>query len=169
MLFARVAAIGLAIARGRPHFAAAQAPVSGGPVDAALIEDLVAANRILADQGCSMPMAMSGPPSTNPNRYLISRAMSPANATATAHHEFGLDSNPVDQARPQHVPRALHPGEIYKARPDVNAVIHSHRRPCPVRHHHMCDTASVPHRHHFSMSRSVLRDPRWRAGRPTCW
>jgi hypothetical protein len=33
------------------HLAAAQAPVSGGPVDAQLIEDLVAANRILADQG----------------------------------------------------------------------------------------------------------------------
>ncbi len=29
----------------------AQAPASGGPVDPALIEDLVTANRILADQG----------------------------------------------------------------------------------------------------------------------
>jgi hypothetical protein len=40
------------------HFAAAQAPVSG-PVDSQLIEDLVSANRILADQGCLALTAMS--------------------------------------------------------------------------------------------------------------
>ncbi len=127
MLFARVAAIALLSLVAGPHFAAAQAPVSGGPVDAALIEDLVAANRILADQGVLDAYGhVSIRHPTNPNRYLISRAMSPANATATDIMEFGLDSNPVDQrGRSMFLERFIH-GEIYKARPDVNAVIHSH-------------------------------------------
>jgi hypothetical protein len=33
------------------HFAAAQAPISGGPVDSQLIEDLVSANRISRRSG----------------------------------------------------------------------------------------------------------------------
>ncbi|MGH9204791.1 MAG: hypothetical protein ACRD2A_26495, partial [Vicinamibacterales bacterium] len=55
--------------------AAAQAPPSsGGRVDPALIEDLVAANRILANQGVldaygHVSMRHPG----NPNRYLLSR------------------------------------------------------------------------------------------------
>jgi ribulose-5-phosphate 4-epimerase/fuculose-1-phosphate aldolase len=85
------------------HFTAAQAPVSAGPVVSQLIEDLVAANR-----------------------YLVSRAMSPADVTAADIMEFDLDSNPVDQrGRSIFLERFIH-GEIYKARPDVNAVIHSH-------------------------------------------
>ena len=40
--------------------------------------------------------------------------------------EFDLDSNPVDQrGRGMFIERFIH-GEIYKARPDVNAVVHSH-------------------------------------------
>jgi ribulose-5-phosphate 4-epimerase/fuculose-1-phosphate aldolase len=109
------------------QFAAAQAPVSGGPVDAQLIEDLVAANRILADQGVLDAYGhVSIRHPANPNRYLVSRAMSPANVTAADIMEFDLDSNPVDQrSRSLFLERFIH-GEIYKARPDVNAVIHSH-------------------------------------------
>ncbi len=109
------------------HFAAAQAPISGGPVDSQLIEDLVSANRILADQGVLDAYGhVSIRHPTNPNRYLISRAMSPANVTAADIMEFDLDSNPVDrQGRSLFLERFIH-GEIYKARPDVNAVIHSH-------------------------------------------
>src|SRR5260370_18234711 len=39
---------------------------------------------------------------------------------------YELDSNPVDQqGRVMYIERYIH-GEIYKARPDVNAVVHSH-------------------------------------------
>jgi HCOMODA/2-hydroxy-3-carboxy-muconic semialdehyde decarboxylase len=109
------------------HFAAAQAPVSGGPVDPQLIDDLVSANRILADQGVLDAYGhVSIRHPTNPNRYLVSRAMSPANVTAADIMEFDLDSNPVDpRGRSLFLERFIH-GEIYKARPDVNAVIHSH-------------------------------------------
>jgi hypothetical protein len=37
----------------------AASPASGGAVDRALLEDLAAASRILADQGVSTPTAMS--------------------------------------------------------------------------------------------------------------
>src|SRR5580704_8471257 len=78
MLFARMTAIALLWHMAGPHFAAAQAPASGGPVDAALIEDLVAANRILADQGVLDAYGhVSIRHPANPNRYLVSRAMSP--------------------------------------------------------------------------------------------
>jgi len=127
MLFARMAAIALLSLVAGPHFAAAQAPASGGPVDAALIEDLVAAHHILADQGVLDAYGhVSIRHPANPNRYLIARAMSPADVTAADIMEFDLDSKPVDQrGRSMFLERFIH-GEIYKARPDVNAVIHSH-------------------------------------------
>ena len=105
----------------------AQTPASGGPVDPALIDDLVTANRILADQGVLDAYGyVSIRHPTNPNRYLVSRAMSPADVTAADIMEFDLDSNPVDRrGRSMFLERYIH-GEIYKARPDVMAVIHSH-------------------------------------------
>jgi ribulose-5-phosphate 4-epimerase/fuculose-1-phosphate aldolase len=105
----------------------AQAPTSGSPVDPALIDDLVTANRILADQGVLDAYGhVSIRHPGNPNRYLVSRAMSPADVTAADIMEFDLDSNPVDQrGRSMFLERFIH-GEIYKARPDVMAVIHSH-------------------------------------------
>jgi ribulose-5-phosphate 4-epimerase/fuculose-1-phosphate aldolase len=127
MLLARMTAIALLWLMAGPHLAAAQAPASGGPVDAALIEDLVAANRILADQGVLDAYGhVSIRYPANPNRYLVSRAMSPGNVTAADIMEFDLDSNPVDErGRSMFLERFIH-GEIYKVRPDVNAVIHSH-------------------------------------------
>jgi len=102
-------------------------PRSGGPVDPKAIDDLVAANRILADQGvldgyghCSIRHP------TAPDRYFLSRSLSPAIVTAADIIEFDLDSNPVNQnGRRMYLERFIH-GEIYKARPDVNAVVHTH-------------------------------------------
>jgi ribulose-5-phosphate 4-epimerase/fuculose-1-phosphate aldolase len=123
----RMAAVALLWLAAGPSAASAQSPVSGGPLDAALIEDLVAANRILADQGVLDAYGhVSIRHPGNPDRYVISRAMSPANVSADDIMEFDLDSNPVDQrGRGMFLERFIH-GEIYKARPDVNAVIHSH-------------------------------------------
>lgn len=107
--------------------ASAVAPPSGGPVDPAEIDDLVAANRILADQGVldgygHVSMRHSG----NPNRYFLSRSKSPAIIAAGDIMEFDLDSNPVDhQDRLMYIERFIH-GEIYKSRQDVNAIVHSH-------------------------------------------
>jgi HCOMODA/2-hydroxy-3-carboxy-muconic semialdehyde decarboxylase len=107
--------------------AASAQPTSGGSVDPAVIENLVAASRILADQGVVDAFGhVSIRHPTNPNRYLMSRAIAPALVTADDIMEFDLDSNPVDQrSRGMFIERFIH-GEIYKARPDVNAVVHSH-------------------------------------------
>jgi HCOMODA/2-hydroxy-3-carboxy-muconic semialdehyde decarboxylase len=123
----RMAAVALLWLVAGPTAASAQSPASGGPLGAALIEDLVAANRILADQGVLDAYGhVSVRHPGNPDRYVISRAMSPANVSADDIMEFDLDSNPVDQrGRSMFLERFIH-GEIYKARPDVNAVIHSH-------------------------------------------
>jgi ribulose-5-phosphate 4-epimerase/fuculose-1-phosphate aldolase len=107
--------------------ASGPAPRSGGPVDPAAIEDLVAANRILADQGVLDGyghVTIRHPHA--PDRYFLSRSKAPAIITAADIMEYDLDSNPVDQAgRLMYIERFIH-GEIYKARPDVNAIIHSH-------------------------------------------
>jgi HCOMODA/2-hydroxy-3-carboxy-muconic semialdehyde decarboxylase len=103
------------------------APRSGGPVDPAAIEDLVAANRILADQGVLDGYGHVTIRHPNaPDRYFLSRSKAPAIITAADIMEYDLDSNPVDQAgRLMYIERFIH-GEIYKARPDVDAIVHSH-------------------------------------------
>ena len=100
---------------------------SAGPVDATLIENLVAASRILAHHGVLDAwghVSMRHP--SNPQRYLMSRARAPAMVSIDDIMEFDLDSNPVDQRdRRCFLERFIH-GCAYKARPDVNAVVHSH-------------------------------------------
>ena len=127
MGFAQMAVMVALWVAGGATFACAQAPQSGGPVDPALIDDLVAASRILADQGVLDAYGhVSIRHPGNPDRYLIARAMSPADVTAADIMEFDLDSNPIDRrGRSMFVERFIH-GEVYKVRPDVNSVIHTH-------------------------------------------
>jgi HCOMODA/2-hydroxy-3-carboxy-muconic semialdehyde decarboxylase len=116
----------LIVANQRP--ATAQTPpTSGGPVEPALIEDLVAANRILAEEGVLDAYGhVSIRHQTNPSRYLMSRSLAPVLVTSNDIMEYDLDSNPVDpKDRRSVLERFIH-GEIYKVRPDVKAVIQSH-------------------------------------------
>ncbi len=103
------------------------APASAGPADPAVIEDLVAANRILADQGVLDGYGhVSVRHPRNPQRYLLSRSRAPALVTAEDIMEYDLDSVPVDQqGRTMYVERYIH-GEIFKARPEVQVVVHTH-------------------------------------------
>ena len=107
--------------------AAQQRPASAGPADPKLMEDLIAANRILAQQGVVDGMGhVSVRHNRDPNRYLISLARAPELVTAEDIMEYDLDSNPVrDPGRRQYSERYIH-GEIYKLRPDVMAVVHNH-------------------------------------------
>lgn len=100
---------------------------SAGPVDAALIDDLVAASRILAHYGVLDAWGhVSIRHPANPERYLLSRARAPALVSSEDIMEFDLESNPVDQReRRIFLERFIH-GQTYRARPDVNAVVHSH-------------------------------------------
>jgi ribulose-5-phosphate 4-epimerase/fuculose-1-phosphate aldolase len=121
-------AMSLAASLCSADIAAAQtAPPSAGSVEPQLIEDLVAANRILADQGVLDGWGhVSVRHPRNPNRYLLSRSRAPELIVAEDIMEFDLDSNPVDaRGKPLYTERFIH-GEIYKARPDVVAIVHTH-------------------------------------------
>jgi ribulose-5-phosphate 4-epimerase/fuculose-1-phosphate aldolase len=100
---------------------------SAGPVDAAIIDDLVAANRILAKHHVLDAWGhVSIRHPANAERYLMSRARAPALVSAADIMEFDLDSNPSDQrGRRLFLERFIH-GQAYRARPDVNSVVHSH-------------------------------------------
>jgi len=102
-------------------------PRSGGPVDPSVLQDLVYANHICADQGVLDGYGhVSVRHPKAPERYFLSRSLSPAVITPDDIVEFDLDSTPVDQrGRLMYLERFIH-GEIYKARPDVNAIVHSH-------------------------------------------
>ncbi len=109
---------------------AQQAPASAGAPDEKLIEDLVAANRILADHGLLDGWGhVSVRHNRDPNRYLMARGMSAELVTAKDIIEFDLDSRPVDtHGLPMSAlftERYIH-GEIYKQRPDVIAIVHTH-------------------------------------------
>ena len=103
------------------------APASGGPIDRAVLEDFAAASRILADQGVfdvAGHVTMRHP--GHPERFLMSRSLAPALITADDIMEFDLDCVPCDpRGRNPFLERYLH-GEIFKARPDVMAIAHSH-------------------------------------------
>src|SRR6187549_1960935 len=105
-------------------------PTSAGPVDPKLIEDLVAANRILAMEGILDGWGhVSVRHPKAPNRYLLSRNLAAELVTRADIMEYDLDSVPVDpRGRDLYTERFIH-GEILKARPDVNAVIHTHAPP----------------------------------------
>jgi ribulose-5-phosphate 4-epimerase/fuculose-1-phosphate aldolase len=121
-------AMSLAASLCNAGIAAAQpAPPSAGSVEPQLIEDLVAANRILADQGVLDGWGhVSVRHPRDPNRYLLSRSRAPELIIAEDIMEFDLDSNPVDaRSRPLYTERFIH-GEIYKARLDVVAIVHTH-------------------------------------------
>jgi ribulose-5-phosphate 4-epimerase/fuculose-1-phosphate aldolase len=100
---------------------------SGGPVDRAILEDLAAASRILAYQGvfdAAGHVSMRHP--GHPERFLMSRSLAPQMITADDIMEFDIDSNPIDaRGRNAFIERYLH-GEIFRARPDVMAIAHSH-------------------------------------------
>src|SRR5688572_21688367 len=96
--------------------------------DRAQIEQLVLVNRMLA----SREMAVLGAyghasvrSGSNPDRYFISKAVSPALVTASDIYESDLESKPVSgDASGLLEDRFLH-GEIYKARPDVMAIVYT--------------------------------------------
>jgi HCOMODA/2-hydroxy-3-carboxy-muconic semialdehyde decarboxylase len=104
-----------------------QEPKSGGPVTAEFLADLAAASRILAERGVVDAMGhISQRHPGAPDRYFMSRGMAPALVTPDDLIEYDLDSEPCNaNGRSSFLERFIH-GEIYKARPDVNSIVHSH-------------------------------------------
>ena len=106
---------------------ASKHPPSAGEVDPAIIADLAAAARILAARGVVDGfghVSMRHP--SAPDRYLMAKSLAPALVKPVDIIEYTLDSDPCeDLGRGSFLERFIH-GEIYKMRPDVNAVVHSH-------------------------------------------
>jgi len=124
--FAAGALVALGAMLAPPRPAAAQS-ASAGPPDPQLLEDLVAANHILVDQGVLDGYGrVSARHDRDPSRFLMSRSLAPELVTAADVLEYGLDGEPVAAAgRTSYLERFIH-GEIYRARPDVRAIVHSH-------------------------------------------
>ncbi len=120
-----VAVAALLVGRGEMS---AQTPSASLPsVDPALLEDIAVGSRILADFGVLDGFGhVSARNPANPNHFLMSRSLAPALVTPADIMEFDLDGNPVDaRGRKVFLERFIH-AEIYRARPDVMSVVHTH-------------------------------------------
>ncbi len=93
----------------------------------ALVEDLVAGSRILAmHEVLDAYGHISARSDKRPDHFIMSRSRAPALVTAADLMELGPDSEPAGKdARKGFIERYIH-GEIYRTRPDVMAVVHSH-------------------------------------------
>ena len=92
-----------------------------------LIDDLVAASRILAQHGVLDAYGhVSARSDRRPGHFVMSRSLAPALVTAADMMELDADSEPLPgDKRTGFLERYIH-GEIYRARPEVMAVVHSH-------------------------------------------
>ena len=92
-----------------------------------LLEDLALANHILVNEGVLDGFGhISVRHPTHPERFYIARSMAPALVTPEDIVEVDLNGDVHDaQGRRTYVERFIH-SAIYKARPDVMSVIHSH-------------------------------------------
>jgi ribulose-5-phosphate 4-epimerase/fuculose-1-phosphate aldolase len=91
------------------------------------VDDLVAANRILASTGVLDAFGhVSVRRPDERTRFFLSRSRSPELVTVADIMEWNLDGTAVDPAQGEpYIERYIH-AAIYKARPDVMAVVHSH-------------------------------------------
>ena len=96
------------------------------PAAPALLDELVDANHILFHQGVVDGFGhVSVRDPARSDRFLLSRSMAPALVARGDIMRFDLDGNAAGDARTPYLERFIH-GEIYRARPDVNAIVHSH-------------------------------------------
>lgn len=116
------------------------------PPSPTLLRELVTANRILFRHRVVDAFGhVSVRHDADPSRFLLSRNRAPALVEAGDIVEFHLDGTPVNAGgRAVYLERFIH-GEIYRARPDVMAVVHSHA------------PAVVP----FGIAREVSLRPVW--------
>src|SRR6185436_7887434 len=108
--------------------APAATPEAKPRAEQALLEDLAVANRILTKELAILDIQahVTARSRTNPNHYYIARFIAPGAAVTSDFIENDLDSQPVDGPRNDQAREIYLHGEIFKARPDVMAVVHAH-------------------------------------------
>jgi ribulose-5-phosphate 4-epimerase/fuculose-1-phosphate aldolase len=98
-----------------------------GSGNAALIDDLVVANRILANENILDGLGhVSARSMQRPDHFFQSRDLAPGLVTAADIVEYDLDGNAVNPKAPVGVRERYIHAAIYKVRPDVKSVVHSH-------------------------------------------
>src|SRR5258708_7661748 len=106
-----------------PHMPARKPALAAHPD---LLMDLVAANRILAFENVLDGYGhVSVRSDRKPGHFYMSRSLAPQLVTVADVMEHGPDSEPVGDDRKPYLERYIH-GEMYRQRPDVMAVVHSH-------------------------------------------
>jgi ribulose-5-phosphate 4-epimerase/fuculose-1-phosphate aldolase len=103
-------------------------PKSDAPLNhRALIDELAIANHILANEGVLDAYGhVSVRDSQNAEHFYLARHMAAGMVTAKDIIEYDLDSNPIVKSETAgYTERFIH-SEIYRARPDVVAVVHTH-------------------------------------------
>src|SRR3954453_13251332 len=110
-------------------FVAAPCHAQGNPAsdDEACIADIVTASNVLANEGILDSFGhISARSAQNPERFFMPRAMAPALVTRADIVEVGLDCKPVAPNAPRlNGERYIH-CQVYKARSDIQSVIHTH-------------------------------------------
>jgi ribulose-5-phosphate 4-epimerase/fuculose-1-phosphate aldolase len=96
-------------------------------MDENLLDDLVAANRILAEYGVIDAyghVSIRSP--EDPKRFFLARAIAPETVQREDILEYDLDAQALDARGRDAVNERFIHSEIYRVRPDVIAVVHNH-------------------------------------------
>jgi len=90
-----------------------------------VFEELVTATKILLHEGILDTFGhISARDPEDPQSFFLAQKLAPSHITTNDIQRFNLDGETTDN-RPSYLERYIH-SEIYKARPDVNCVLHSH-------------------------------------------
>ena len=90
-----------------------------------MFEELVVATRILVHEGIMDTFGhISARDPHDPGSFFLAQKLAPSQITTDDFLRFNLDGETTDN-RPSYLERYIH-SEIYKARPDVKCVLHTH-------------------------------------------
>ena len=119
-----MASVAVALFAAAPCHAQSNSPADQ---DEARIQDIITASHILTNEGILDSFGhISARSVKNPDHFFMPRAMPPALVSRADIVEVGLDCKPVTPDAPRmNGERFIH-CEIYKARSDVQSVIHTH-------------------------------------------
>ena len=92
-----------------------------------LVEQLVTANRILANEGINDTFGhISVRSQRNPKEFLLSCSRSPQVVAARDIMRYRMDGTPVTKTKERHYAELIIHAAVLEARPDVDSVCHTH-------------------------------------------